>query len=314
VNQKLTLAAYLEAWVVRIRKTRRYKTYELYEGLVRKHLMPLVGGLDVRLVKRRHVREVLDGLGGNVGSRTRQLIFRVLRQVFAEAIEDELITVNPCFRKDKPRHETRERRVLDLQEVRRLLVAAKRGDYYVLFFLALATGMRQGEIFGLCWDAIDFETSSLYVRVSLARDEQGRMILLPPKTSRKRRLDIGDALCRMLLQHKHRQPDGPWVFVDRDGEPLAKDRFVRGVFQPLLKEAGIGRIRFHDLRHTSATLALSSGINVKVVSERLGHSSAQMTLDVYTRALPTLQREAASQMESLIKGQVARRRRLFSRR
>lgn len=302
MNRKLSLASYLAVWVEHIRKTRRYKTYQLYEGLVRKHILPLVGGLEVRLVRRRHVRELLDALGENVGSRTRQLIFRLLRQVFAEAIEDELIAVNPCFRKDKPRHETRERRVLDLPEVRRLLQAAKRGDYYLLFFLALATGMRQGEIFGLRWDAIDFKTSSLYVRVSLARDEQGKGVLLPPKTSRKRRIDIGDALCRMLLQHKRHQPDGPWIFVDRDGEPLAKDRFVRGVFHPLLKKAGIGRIRFHDLRHTSATLALSSGINVKVVSERLGHSSTQMTLDVYTRALPTLQREAASQMESLIRG------------
>lgn len=143
-------------------------------------------------------------------------------------------------------------------------------------------------------------SSSLYVRVSLTRDKENKPVLSPPKSSRKRRIDLGVKLQQLLVRHQRRQTAGPWVFTDRNGEPLEKDRFVRGVFHPLLKEAGIDRIRFHDLRHTSATLALASGINVKIVSERLGHSSAKMTLDVYTRAVPTLQKEAASRMESLI--------------
>ena len=125
-------------------------------------------------------------------------------------------------------------------------------------------------------------------------------MLSPPKSSRKRRIDLGVKLQQLLARHKRRVAPGPWVFSDRNGDPLEKDPFVRGVFHPLLKGAGIDRIRFHDLRHTSATLALASGINVKVVSERLGHASAKMTLDVYTRAMPTLQKEAASRMESMI--------------
>jgi integrase len=105
-------------------------------------------------------------------------------------------------------------------------------------------------------------------------------------------------MLRELQREQHQQ--SIWVFTDANGQPLKKDRFVRGVFHPLLRNAGIPRIRFHDLRHTSATLALSSGVNVKVISERLGHSSAKMTLDVYARAMPTLQREAADRLESII--------------
>ena len=300
MTTKLTVDGYLREWLDHIAKTRRYKTYLLYEGLIRNHVIPRIGATRLTSLKRKQVRSLLDDLSGTVGSRSRQLVHRVLRQAFAEAMEDELIDVNPCFRRDKPLHESGDRRALSLEEAQRLLSAAKRGDYYLLFFLALVTGMRQGEIFGLRWDAVDFDTSSLYVRVSLTRDKDHKPVLSAPKSSRKRRIDLGDRLRELFLRHKRRQAPGPWVFTDRNGEPLEKDRFVRGVFHPLLRDARIDRIRFHDLRHTSATLALASGINVKIVSERLGHSSAKMTLDVYTRALPTLQREAATRMESMI--------------
>lgn len=90
------------------------------------------------------------------------------------------------------------------------------------------------------------------------------------------------------------------MFADINGEPLNKDRFVRTVFHPILTKAGVPKIRFHDLRHTSATLSLSNGDNVKIVAERLGHSSPKMTLDVYARAVPTLQRESAEKMDGVL--------------
>ncbi len=273
----------------------------MYEGLVRNHVIPYLGSQPLAKLKRRDIRELLDLLADRVGSRTLQLVHRTLRHALREAVEDELIEQNPCVRGDKPRHEAAYRTTLDPEQVQRFLECAKPGDYYVLFFLALATGMRQGEIFALRWDAIDFDSSSLYVRATLTRDQDGAPQLLPPKSSRRRRIDLGENLVRMLRELQKRQyPQSIWVFTAKDGEPLEKDLFVRGVFHPLLRKADIPRIRFHDLRHTSATLALSSGVNVKVISERLGHSSAKMTLDVYARALPTLQREAADRMEAII--------------
>jgi integrase len=115
-------------------------------------------------------------------------------------------------------------------------------------------------------------------------------MLSPPKASRKRRIDITKNLAEMFREHKRaRYPLGPWVFADINGEPLRKDYVVRTV-------------RFHDLRHTSAMLALANGDNVKIVAERLGHSSPKMTLDVYTHAVPTLQRESAKMMDTLSNG------------
>jgi integrase len=296
-----TLESYLATWLEHIAKTRRRSTHVLYEAIVRNHIIPHLGGRPLAKLKRRDIRELLDLLADRVGSRTRQLVHRTLRHALREAVEDELIEQNPCVRGDKPRHEAAYRTTLEPDQVQRLLELARAGDYYVLFFLALATGMRQGEIFGLRWDAIDFASASLYVRATLTRDREGTPQLTPPKSSRRRRIDLGDRLVRMLrdLQQIHR-PQSIWVFTDKNGQPLERNRFVRGVFHPLLREASIPRIRFHDLRHTSATLALSSGVNVKVISERLGHSSAKMTLDVYARALPTLQREAADRLETII--------------
>lgn len=295
-----TVQNHFRQWLDHIENTRQLKTYQLYEALTRLYIVPYIGRMQVRAVKREHIRTLLARIRPLTGSRTVQLVFRLLRQVFSEALEDGYITVHPCVRRDKPHHECKERRVLSLEEARRLLNKAKEGDYYLLFLLSLTTGMRQGEIFGLRWDAVDLQSSSIYVRVSLTRDRANQAILSAPKASRKRRIDVGNTLNRLLEQHKRRCLSETWVFTDIGGEPLHKDRFTRSVFHPLLRDAGIERIRFHDLRHTSATLALSSGINVKVLAERLGHSSAKMTLDVYTRALPTLQRDAATRMERMI--------------
>jgi integrase len=161
--------------------------------------------------------------------------------------------------------------------------------------------MREGEIFGLQWTAIDFESGSLYVRGTLTKGKNNETILGSPKASRRRRIDMGPRLAVLLQEQKRRQyPLGPWVFTDKVGRLLRKDRFVRTVFHPLLDKAGIRRIRFHDLRHTSATLGIAAGENVKVVAERLGHSSAKLTLDVYAKALPTLQRDAAARMDVIL--------------
>lgn len=294
------MSSYLDAWLVHIQKSRQPKTYELYEALIRNHIVPYIGDQRVENLARQDIRGLLDFLSDRVGQRTRQLVHRVLRYALGEAVEDGLLLRNPCARRDKPRYDPAPRKALDAREARALLNAANTTDYYVLFFLALVTGMRQGEIFGLRWDSVDFDGAAIYVTGTLTRTRNGEVQLSPPKASRRRRIDLGPRLLALLHRHRKRQSPGPWVFTDSKSEPLSKDRFVRTVFHPLLKAAGLPRIRFHDLRHTCATLGLSNGVNVKVMSERLGHSSAKMTLDVYTRALPTLQRQAASTIEAIV--------------
>lgn len=301
--EKETLGSYLDKWLDVIKSTRARRTHELYAAIVKNHIKPFMGMMRLAQVKSKDIKHLLEHSLPNVGSRTRQLTYRVLHYAFATAIEDKPTAVNPCLKKDKPRHTPAEYKTLSTEEVVRFLEHAKSGDHYVLFFLALETGMRQGEILGLRWDAVDSDSGSLWVRVTLTRDENGNPVLSLPKASRKRRVEVSPILMAMLHEHRRAQyPLGPWVFADKDGQPLRKDDLVRKVYQPLLKAAGIERIRFHDLRHTSATLGLSSGDNVKIISERLGHSSAKMTLDVYAKAIPTLQRESAARMGSMLAG------------
>ena len=298
-----TVEQYLSAWLVNIKATRQFRTWELYEALVRNHIAPNIGSVALGKLKRVHIRRLLNQNMSEEGERTRQLAYRVLHYALSDAVEDELIQSNPVLKKDKPRYTPGEHAVLDKAEVKRVLDKAKEGDHYTLFFLALETGMRQGEIFGLRWEWVDFASRNIWVNATLTTSEQGEPVLSAPKASRKRRVDISPQLTSLLREHKkHQRPLGPWVFADINGEPLSKDKFVRTVFHPLLAAAKVKRIRFHDLRHTSATLALSNGDNVKVVSERLGHSSAKMTLDVYAKAVPTLQRASAARMGSVLFG------------
>lgn len=173
----------------------------------------------------------------------------------------------------------------------------------------LTTGMRQGEIFGLQWPAVHLDDGYLIVRTQLTRNEDGSLALSPPKASRQRKIDLPVSTLQALRLHrKTQQQKGLWVFTDINGEPLQKDKFIRNHFHPVLVRAGLPHIRFYDLRHTAATLLLAEGENVKVVAERLGHSSAKMTLDVYAHALPTLQRPATAKIESIFSNGRLKRR------
>jgi len=300
-SSKTTLNEYLQEWLKTIEATFQYKTWELYSGIVNNHISPNIGNLKLSKVRVSDVKHLLQSTLRSIGSRVRQQTYVVLHKAFENAIDEELLSTNPCRKRFKPRHRNAEHRVLSKSEAQRFLEAAKSGDYYLLFYLAIASGMRQGEIFGLRWDCVDFDNASIFVRANLTRDKDKNPVLSPPKASRTRRVDISTKLVAMLRQHKREQyPLGPWVFTDINGEPLRKDNFVRSVFHPQLAKAGIERIRFHDLRHTSATLSLANGDNVKVVAEKLGHSSPKMTLDVYTHAVPTLQRESAERMDTLL--------------
>lgn len=300
-SANLTLAAYLQEWLKAIDSGYQYRTYELYEAIVRNHIASYIGSLKLPKVRVTDVNHLLQSTLKGIGSRVRQQTYVVLHKAFENAIDENRISTNPCRKKFKPKHAIAEHKPLSQERARALLKAAQDGDRYLLLYLAIATGMRQGEIFGLRWDSVDFINASIYVRAALTSDKDGNPVLSPPKASRKRRIDVGPKLVSMLREHKRLQyPLGPWVFTDINGETLRKDYFVRTVFHPLLKKAGIERIRFHDLRHTSATLSLSNGDNVKIVAERLGHSSPKMTLDVYAHAVPTLQKESAERMDTLL--------------
>ena len=212
---------------------------------------------------------------------------------------------------DPPRVQRREIEPLDPSDARLLLAAVRDNRLEALYSVALSVGLRKGEALGLHWKDIDFETGTLSVRTSLQRIG-GRLQLVEPKSSRSRRvIFLPDATVEALRRHRARQQqerllEGPrWhdtglVFTTKIGTPF-DPRNVTRHFKKILTNAGLPQKRFHDLRHTCASLLLVQGVNPRVVMEVLGHSQISLTMDTYSHVIPEVQQDAAELMNALLK-------------
>ena len=203
--------------------------------------------------------------------------------------------------------------VLSPEQSRALLAAISADELEALYVLALTTGMRQGELLALKWRDLDLDGGQLHVRTTV-RKLRGQFLYAPPKTKRSRRaVALTSMAVEALERHRLRQAEmqsaagSAWqehdlVFSDALGCPLEGRYVLRHHFRPLLRRAGLPVIRFHDLRHTTATLLLAQGVHPKVVSEMLGHTTIGITLDIYSHVLPEMQREAAHTLDLLLRG------------
>jgi integrase len=247
-----------------------------------------------------------------LSARTVRYTHSVLRSALEQAVKWGLLSRNPTKHVDLPRMERRELSVLSVEELGRFLEAAREDRWYALWELLAATGMRPAEALGLKW--ADIEGHRIRIQRSLVRHSDGRWTLKEPKTSRARRtVTIPKTVEQTLQRHRKEQVEqrlqaGPeyqdhgFVFAVSNGSPLDWKVVVQRHFKPIRKRAGLPGLRPYDLRHTCATLLLGSGENVKVVSERLGHASAALTLDVYSHVLPDMQQRAAERLEGLLFG------------
>ena len=181
-----------------------------------------------------------------------------------------------------------------------------------LYAQALTTGMRQGELLPLRWRDLDLEAGRVQVRGSLQRTNEGLTIVEPKTHSSRRQLALTKAAMEALRRHRVAQAeerlrlapaweDHEMVFANEIGRPIEVRNLMRRSFLPILKRAGVPRIRFHDLRHSAATLLLGRGVHPKVVADMLGHSRISTTLDLYSHITPAMQREAAEAMDAVLK-------------
>lgn len=191
---------------------------------------------------------------------------------------------------------------------------ALQGDrLHALYVVAVSTGLRQGELLALRWGDVDLAGGALAVRATLQRTKEEGYVLRAPKTKQsQRRIILGTVATAALRAHRARQAEErlalgeAWdasldlVFPNTLGRPMDGTNLLHYHFYPLLKRSGLPRIRFHDLRHTAATLLLGRGVNPKIVSEMLGHASISITLDVYSHVLPAMQAQAAAAMDDAL--------------
>jgi len=305
---KQTVAEYLDRWLRdSVRTQNSGATLVRYEGLVRNHIVPNIGGLKLANLGPAHIQGLYAAMERNGASaQTRKLAHAVIRRALNVARRLRLyVSENPCSAVDAPKPQQPEIQPLTPEQVRHLLKESAGSRFHALFVLAVTTGLRQGELFALHWDDIDLEHGTISVRHTL-EELNGNLRLKEPKTAGGRRsVDLPQMAVSALLDRRARMmADGhtgsEWVFCNRKGRPLRKTNFSRRVWKPLRSAAGLPPIRFHDLRHTAATLLLVEGVHPKIVQERLGHANISMTLDTYSHVLPNMQREAAGKLDSLL--------------
>jgi len=309
-----TIAEYLGEWLSHVHGRVRRVTYEGYECLLRCHALPSLAAVGLaELTPLRLQLLYSDLLAGSDSRRplsggTVLNLHLVLNQALSQAVRWQLLAANPAAGVQAPRPKRSQRLAVDPELAQRLLEATVGTTYELPCALALATGMRRGEILALRWSDVSPNLGSLQVVRTLQPSQVG-LVYEEPKTARSRRRVMLPEFVRPYLERQRaaqagrRESVAEWreegLVIDRgDGRPLNPDTLSTG-WARRLRLKGLPGVRFHDLRHAHATLLLLQGVHPKIVSERLGHASIGITLDTYSHVLPSLQSQAADAFDAL---------------
>lgn len=307
-----TITEYLKEWLSTKSMEIRPKTYDQYKGIINRHINPNIGRIKLKDLRPDQIQVLYNKkLRDGTSSRTVKMIHSVLHCALNHAVKMGLIGRNPTDAVTKPRLRRKEMKVLDDNQARTFLMSASKSRNAAFYHLAVATGLRQAELFGLKWSDLDWDSMRLQIQRQIQRVRGHGLVFTEPKTANGRRVVVlGKSTKAVLQDHFKRQQierqfaGNRWVetdliFTSTIGTPIDHRNLFRE-FKELLKEAGLPDIRFHDLRHTAATLMLQQNIHPKVVQERLGHSDISLTLNTYSHVLPGMQEEAAEKMDTLL--------------
>ncbi|MEW6546040.1 MAG: tyrosine-type recombinase/integrase [Bacillota bacterium] len=307
---RLSVGEYLDRWLKAVEPRLRPQTREVWGRCIR-HWQDVLGSGPLVRLTAMDVQQGLNALPGRLAPSTRAHLFAVLRAALKQAVKWGFIPRSPTDGVKGPPRRGRQITVWTEEQVCLFLQAARASRYYPLFHTALATGMRLGELLGLTWQDVDLDRGAIHVRRSLVLPCRGEPHWQEPKTSHSRRKVPLDPITLDILRELRKRQSaerlkagGYWqdydlVFTTKRGRPVGREEVGR-TLKRLALRTGVPFIRFHDLRHTHATLLLARGVHAKVVSERLGHSSVALTLDVYSHVLPDTQREAARAIEQVL--------------
>jgi integrase len=307
-----TVRQFLEQWLEEVHKqSLRPSTYKAYRMYLDKRIFPILGYLQLQKLTPQHVqsfynRKLQEGLSAKSIRNTHGLLHRALDK----AVQWGLVPRNVCDAVSLPKQTRHEIQPLTEKQARQLLIAARGHSLEGLLIVAVTTGMREGELLALRWRDINFDNRSLHIQRSMGYIPGKGYLEFEPKTPRgRRKIVLSPFVCEALKQHRTRQleirlkggerwQDRDLVFCNIYGGYLDPSH-LRQRFDKLLKEAGLPDVRFHDLRHSAATILLSIGVPAKVVQEILGHSQISMTMDTYSHVLPDMQQQAMDKMDEL---------------
>lgn len=324
--EKMKFEAFVEEWKKKYaKKELGAKTYDIYVRFLKNRILPVFGHMRLDQVKPFHVVKFIselseegnrqDGQEGGLSSGTIQYIHRVLNNVFSRAHEWKIIKNNPVSSVKKPKVKYKEVKPYNDEELVALFTVLETQPIHwrVMILLALTTGLRRGELVGLEWKHINLDKGILSVEQTISMFENGEPVITEPKTEKsKRKLHLPDSMIEELKEYKKHihdqldivgdmwtQKDHFFVFCNYDGKPFYPETPYLH-FRELLKKNNLRYIRFHDLRHTAATMLINQGVHAKIISERLGHASITTTMNIYGHSLESADKEAANKYDNIL--------------
>lgn len=307
---KDTLGSFLQRWLdddVSVNKAA--KTHEEYELAIRLYVTPFIGAERLAVVDGEKLVEWqarMKRAGHSANTRLRAI--RVLRNALNKAVKLRLLAVNPMAAVDKPKVSRKEVIPLEPSECHKLFRTCERHRIGDLIILAAMTGLRKGELFGLHWDSVNLPEGVLFVRRSLVETGSGLSVKEPKTAAGRRMVTLGqDAVEALKRRMAKAQAEGfdpelvPIVFPNTEGGYLRGSNFDRNIWYPIREAAGIPEtVKFHDLRHTQASLMLAAGVELKVIQKRLGHRDFATTANIYAHLMAGAQAEATSKVDALL--------------
>lgn len=306
-----TVAQLLERWLETVARHKvKPTTLEDYRATIRKHLIPALGHVPVQALTSAMVQRFYsEKIDAGIGARTVQLCHLRLSQALTLAEREGIMNRNVCAVTEPPSAKAKRGRTWTAEEARRFLASANDDTLSPFWLLALATGLRRGELIGVRWQDIDLDRGTLSVKQTV-RVLKGAPHIQTPKTEAAfRTVKLSPEAVTALNDHRkswltrklaaREWDDGDLVFCTNGGKPLNPNNLYRN-YDAIVAKAGVPRIRIHDLRHTHATLLLAAGTPIRAVSERLGHAKTSITLDTYAHVLPDMQDHAVNAISAAL--------------
>jgi len=312
-DKNQTVAQYMERWLEdSARGDLGHRAYHNYKLQIRRHISPAFGRLKPSKLTAAHIQSLYAAkLRDGLKPSSVRYIHAVLHRALEQAVRFNLIPFNPASRVDPPKIRQEEITPLDAEQARRFLHAARGDRFKALYVLSLTTGLRMGEALGLRWSDVDLDAGTLRVNRQVQRmREGGGLVFSEPKNASRRTVDLPQRAVEALRSHRKQQAeeklraadygDAGLVFATGKGTPLDAQNIINRFFKPLLTRAELPDIRWHDLRHTYATLLLARGTHPTYVQKSLGHASVQLTLDRYSHWMPSMGRNTAEGIDEVL--------------
>jgi integrase len=312
-DENMLVSEYMERWLEDSAKgALGHRAYHNYRLQIRRHISPSLGKIKLSKLTAAHVQSLYAAkLRDGLKPSSVRYIHAVLHRALEQAVRFNLMPFNPAARVDPPKVRQEEITPLDTAQAHVFLDAARGDRFEALYIVSLTVGLRMGEALGLRWSDLDLDAKNLRVSRQLQRmREGGGLVFSEPKNASRRTLDLPQRAVAALRSHRKRQleeklrtsdyEDSGLVFASIKGTPLDAQNIVNRYFKPLLRRAGLPAIRWHDLRHTYATLLLARGTHPTYVQKSLGHASVQLTLDRYSHWMPSMGRNTADGMDEAL--------------